>query len=224
MKRLDFWVGASLLGVVGVADAHVKITSHTMRNSPAQIKEGPCGDSPDSRSENIHTFESGSTITITWDEFVPHPGHYRIAFDEDGDDFPEPAAYDDFFPATEAGTTILHDNLFSHTDADIDAGFDPIFSFDVTLPDVECDNCTLQLIQMMTDKPPYTVGGNDIYYNCLDVVLTRDQTKIPPPPESFEFAGGTCSVNSPLQTSPLFWLGLSGLALVALRRRKNKFL
>ena len=25
---------------------------------------------------------------------------------------------------------------------------------------------------MMTDKPPYVAGTNDLYYNCLDIVLT----------------------------------------------------
>ena len=24
----------------------------------------------------------------------------------------------------------------------------------------------------MTDKPPYTIGGNDLYYQCADIVLT----------------------------------------------------
>jgi len=42
----------------------------------------------------------------------------------------------------------------------------------VILPDIECDNCTLQVIQVMADKPPYTLGGNDLYYQCADIVLT----------------------------------------------------
>jgi MYXO-CTERM domain-containing protein len=207
---LSFFVGSSAL-------AHVKITSHTMRNSAAFIKRAPCGESPDSRSENVHTFLSGSTITLTWDEFIPHPGHYRIAFDEDGDDFPEPAAYDDFFPATEPGTTIMEDNLFPHTSL-----ADPIYSFDVTFPDIECDNCTLQLIQMMTDKPPYTVGGNDIYYNCLDIVLTRDEAQIPLPPAPFEFAGGACAVEGSSSSTPILFLALSGLVVFGVVRRRAR--
>ncbi|MCA9560948.1 MAG: hypothetical protein KC583_20510, partial [Myxococcales bacterium] len=49
----------------------------------------------------------------------------------------------------------------------------------VTLPDVECDNCTLQVIQVMFDKPPQTSPGNDLYYQCADLVLRGDG---PPPP------------------------------------------
>jgi hypothetical protein len=46
-------------------------------------------------------------------------------------------------------------------------------SVTVTLPDVECERCTLQVIQVMDDKPPYMVPGNDIYYQCADLVLRR---------------------------------------------------
>jgi hypothetical protein len=51
----------------------------------------------------------------------------------------------------------------------------------VTLPDLECAACTLQLIQVMTDKPPYD-GLDDFYYQCADLVLTRTPGAPPPPP------------------------------------------
>ena len=45
------------------------------------------------------------------------------------------------------------------------------YSVMVTLPDIECDNCTLQVIQVMYDKTPYEVGKDDIYYQCADLIL-----------------------------------------------------
>jgi hypothetical protein len=214
-------LGASLFFSALSADAHVKIISHPMRNSVAEIKRGPCGKSNDARSGNINTFLAGSTITLVWDEFIFHPGSFRIAFDDDGADFPEPASYTDFNPATEPGTTFIATNLLpEHTNGD-----GPVFSFDVTLPDIECDNCTLQLVQLMTDKPPYTVGGNDLYYNCLDIVLTKDSTKVPPPPLPLDFAGGSCAVQKPTSTNtPWVLFGLSGLAagLFVISRKKAK--
>jgi hypothetical protein len=215
--------GASLVLSAFSANAHVKIISHPMRNSIANIKEGTCGKSPDARSTNINTFLSGSTITLQWDEFVPHPGSFRIAFDDDGDDFPEPSSYEDLAPTPEPGTTLIATGLFQHTSAQSQG----IYSFDVTLPDIECDNCTLQLTQLMTDKPPYTVGGNDIYYNCLDVTLTKDDTKVPPPPPPLDFAGGSCAVQTPNidapEEAPFFLLGFAGLAAgVYLVSRKKK--
>ena len=43
----------------------------------------------------------------------------------------------------------------------------------ITLPNQACENCTLQLIQMMTDKPPYTtdLASDDIYFQCADIAL-----------------------------------------------------
>jgi hypothetical protein len=51
-------------------------------------------------------------------------------------------------------------------------------SWKVKLPDEECEDCTLQVIQVMLDKLPYDPQdngalSNDIYYACLDVVLKR---------------------------------------------------
>jgi hypothetical protein len=65
----------------------------------------------------------------------------------------------------------------------------------VKLPDIECDNCTLQIIQVMEDTVhgPYAPKGaaneflyiEDIYHTCIDVVLKRganpDDNPEPPP-------------------------------------------
>lgn len=42
--------------------------------------------------------------------------------------------------------------------------------------DVDCDECTLQLIQVRYDAPPYTVGpdSTDMHYQCADIVLVSD--------------------------------------------------
>ncbi len=40
----------------------------------------------------------------------------------------------------------------------------------ITLPNEPCPACTLQLIQVMQDKPPWG-DGNDIYYQCADLVI-----------------------------------------------------
>ncbi len=76
-------------------------------------------------------------------------------------------------------------------DRDTDVNGNPRYSMQVTLPDVECDNCTLQLIQVMSDKPPWGPGGgNDIYYQCADLVLSRDAPAEPAPGCGAEATGG----------------------------------
>lgn len=147
------------------ASAHMIISSHETRDGINELKDGPCGEEGSTRGDVIYTFEAGSTIRLEWDEFIPHPGYYRIAFDDDGqDDFVDPADYDDFY----TNDTVLVDNLFPHSRNEVDG----TWVYDLELPNAPCTNCTLQLVQMMTDKPPYVVGTNDLYFNCIDVVLT----------------------------------------------------
>lgn len=48
-------------------------------------KEAPCGQSDGERGDEVTTFEPGETITMVWDEYIPHPGHFRISFSVEGD-------------------------------------------------------------------------------------------------------------------------------------------
>jgi len=128
------------------------------------LKQGPCGGSNGVRSANVCEFQPGATIVVAWDETVDHPGHFRISFDDDGeDDFVDPAGFDEL----DSADSVLIDGI-----ADRDTyGSERGYTQELVLPDVECDNCTLQVIQVMTDKPPYG-DGNDIYYQCADIVLS----------------------------------------------------
>jgi hypothetical protein len=153
---------ASLL-VAAEAHAHLGLTAPVSRYGPDVLKTGPCGVAGGERTDNINYFEPGETIVVSWDEYVQHPGHYRIAFDEDGvDDFVDPATMTEFY----SNDSVLLDGIEDKGERD--------YSVMVTLPNVTCDNCTLQVIQVMYDKPPYTTPGNDIYYQCADLVLRAE--------------------------------------------------
>jgi hypothetical protein len=102
----------------------------------------------------------GQTITVRWRETINHPAHYRIAFDDDGsDDFSYPSGPSDF---TNNGTVLL-DNIDDANGGD--------YSAEVTLPDITCENCTLQLIQVMYDKQGNGWGNDDLYFQCADLAL-----------------------------------------------------
>ncbi|MFO0676130.1 MAG: SCE4755 family polysaccharide monooxygenase-like protein [Polyangiaceae bacterium] len=153
------------------AAAHVHLTSpesrHAQNATGDPQKSGPCGEggSTDVRGTNVVTYKPGQTIDVVWEETITHPGHFRILFDKDGQDFPNPTSATDY-DAGGAEMT-LADNIPK----------DPSGKYKktVTLPNVECSNCTLQLMQIMTDKPPFTSdsASNDFYYHCVDVVLTN---------------------------------------------------
>jgi len=144
------------------ARAHLGLEAPTSRYGPDVLKTGPCGVAGGQRTDKVTYYEPGETIDVYWDEYVQHPGHFRIAFDDDGDDdFVDPATMMELY----SNDTVLLDGI-----EDKGPG-ERSYMATVTLPDVTCENCTLQVIQVMYDKPEYTTPGNDIYYQCADLVL-----------------------------------------------------
>ena len=158
--------------IAAPAAAHLGLDSPTSRYGPNVLKEGPCGVPGGQRSNNITVLEPGAPIEIIWDEYVDHPGHFRVSFDADGDDdFVDPPCL------SGCNTRIPEIELYSNESVLLDGIADTprggASSVMVTLPDIECERCTLQVIQVMYDKPPYVIPGNDIYYQCADLVLRR---------------------------------------------------
>ncbi|MDC0676874.1 SCE4755 family polysaccharide monooxygenase-like protein [Sorangium atrum] len=174
------FVLAAVMSFAGVSSAHIDLTSPAPRHADDQQKVSPCGARGDARGETVTVFEPGETITVMWNETIDHPGHFRIMFDDDGfDDFPEPANENDLCePGVDKGC--LLDGI-----ADKKGGS---YSAEVTLPDVECDNCTLQLIQVMTDRRPAT-----LYYRCADLVLKSSD---PAPASSSASASASASAGA----------------------------
>jgi len=147
---------ATTAAMASPAYAHIALDSPTAR--VADLKEGPCGKAGSVRGSNITVLEPGATITVTWRETIGHPGHYRIAFDDDGDDdFPFPTS-----TSTADGRIILADQI-----ADRDG--ETTYTQQVTLPNITCENCTLQVIQVMSTAPTYSEG--DLYFQCADLAL-----------------------------------------------------
>jgi hypothetical protein len=184
-------VACAVLCSAAPAWAHIAMTSPPPRGE-AQ-KTGPCGASGSTRGSTVTTFQAGQTITVEWDETVDHPGHYRIAFDDDGDDvFRNPNNPGDGFASTLVEP--ITDKGGGH------------YTQEVTLPNISCDNCTLQLIQVMTTQVPY----NSFYYQCADITIVGgDGGGEPNDPD--ELDGGCASTAGG---------GLAaGLAGLAFRRR-----
>ena len=159
---------AAICSIASLGEAHISLDAPVSRYYLAssneadqtKLKEGPCGVSGDKRTTTaslITTYKPGESITVTWRETVQHPGHYRIAFDSDGQDFAMPGV------ASPSGVVILADNIADKSTAN--------YSQQVTLPAIECANCTLQLIQVMTTNPPPYAATGDLYFNCADIVL-----------------------------------------------------
>jgi MYXO-CTERM domain-containing protein len=231
------------------ASAHISLdqaTTHKSRYGDAYQKEAPCGKAGGTRGTNVYNYKGGETITVEFKEFIPHPSYFRFAFDQDGDDdFVSPASLKPIDPARPCpfnpadkcdksdfynSPTVLPmmDNLAPHLASEAKQ----TNSFQVTLPNVDCDNCTLQLIQVMDDvihgaynPTPGDPADNpyiaDVYYQCIDLTVAKQATagggSGSPPAED----DGGCSVSSRQASGAaglLVALGLVGL--LGVRRRR----
>lgn len=124
------------------------------------------------RSVFISTYAPGETVTMRWRETIGHAGRWRVAFDADGADM------GDF-----NGTILL--DIVDPSGSGGNMGGN-LWEVQVTLPTTPCDNCTLQLVQMMdgnmADPVPDPIGRSS-YYQCVDIVITGDATDTDTPPD-----------------------------------------
>lgn len=150
------------------AHAHIELLEPSSRYDGSQNKSCPCGaglsnrtcnverdGSDPNRSDRVTELRAGSTITVRVDEYIGHSGRYRIAFDPVGADV------EDF-------------NQHILLDVPDPGDVSGLWEFEVTLPDVTCDRCTLQVVQAMHGDEEHSVPDPSIvssYYTCADIRL-----------------------------------------------------
>jgi MYXO-CTERM domain-containing protein len=207
-RRLQPILGscAAACGVLSAlpARAHIDMDG-VLKGRGGDQKAAPCEGAP--RSDEPYVFEPGATIELAVMEGIPHDGYFRISFDDDGTDFEDPKSIAPINPdrygtgkkcqgtpddncgesdfcnmiSDGKGPTVLWDHLDPHLGADVTLG--QIRPWTVELPNVECDNCTIQVMQVMEDPAdgahgPFD-GENDLYYRCVDIVLKKGAGKTP---------------------------------------------
>lgn len=174
--------GLPLLLGAATALAHVDLISPTPRLQGEaggnQLKTKPCGQTTNARTtDKVTTFAPGQKVDIKIKEYVQHPGYFAVAFDPDGDDsFPFPranmdkvvAATDDPKAMFPIGDTVLG----LRTDKDMDCYAEPNHecTIPITIPNMTCSNCTLQVTQFMYDKLGDN-NDNEYYYQCADIKI-----------------------------------------------------
>ncbi len=181
-----------LTASASIAQAHVHLLQPLSRTDDAlgdPQKEQHCGNPAQTRTTRVTTYHPGETITVKFVETIEHPSWFRIAFQPNGEVFELPPASNgnsinamgvasaSNFPTENltgmtdpaTGTMVLMDRI-------ADGAKDVMREMTVTLPNMECTNCTLQLIQVMQNNPPYTndTASNDIYFQCADITLAAD--------------------------------------------------
>lgn len=165
----------------GVASAHIHLLEPTPRypdEVAGENKNCPCGvgtggrtcskpeerSDPDRSTDRATTLVGGSTLTVRLNEYVGHDGRYRIAFDPEGADvadFNQHVLTDIPDPDGNRGNS----------------GNGSLWEISARLPNIDCANCTLQIVQVMngdTANPVADTVGQSTYYQCADIVLTKD--------------------------------------------------
>ena len=190
--RLALGVLAAVLFAPTVLDAHFTLiapASWLVENRLGDPqKAGPCGGtSADAGTPTnaVTKVQGGSTLHVKVQETVFHPGHYRIALavNSRAELPPDPEVVT---RQTERGDwsvsapiqqppapPILADGLWAHTDR---AAIAQPFETDITLPNITCEKCTLQIIQFMAEHGRNR-DGDFSYHHCADLQITADPSK-----------------------------------------------
>jgi len=162
-SRFSALLCASLLFVAARADAHSLLINPPPLTNDDNAKAGPCGcyfgAGPEDPNEDttatacpstykVTDIEAGSQLQVTWKETVNHTGKFRVSFSDKPIDTVTRANMD-------AGV------LYEADDANTVSG--GVVSAMITVPDVPCTNCVIQLRQFMSGATkPY-------YYTCAAV-------------------------------------------------------
>ncbi len=190
MTRRSFALFASVVAApvlialtAGAASAHFVLqapaaySEQNFAGSPQ--KSAPCGQDdpmdPVVPTNAVTTFQAGSTIDITIDEIITHPGHYRVSLAPSLEALPvDPPVT----PGTnvDCGATtidanpvlpVLADGELVHTSA-----FNGPQTMHVKLPDgMTCDHCVLQVAEFMSNHDFNNPGGC-FYHHCATVSVT----------------------------------------------------
>src|SRR6185369_4125838 len=146
----------------------------------------------------------GSKLMLQVNETVYHPGFYRVALSiKSRSELPPDNVVKDasgkVLAPDSTGTSasaeyqttpvfpVLADNLWPHTTST------KTFTGEITLPNVNCDKCTLQVIEFMAQHASNGPKAGYFYHHCADLKITADSSKPIFDPTAGSGAGGGSS-------------------------------
>lgn len=196
---------AAILASTTGAHAHFKLLSPAPWVNTNDLgdpqKVGPCGGDPKGGSANdpilskaVTKVTGGSLLPIKIQETIFHAGHYRIALAVNSRTElpPDPYAAERWTDRglysvwgqiqSPAQVPVLADGLFQHYNKPGEPASQrpktPMTPWEtqIELPNINCTNCTLQVIQFMADHV-YNQPGGYAYHHCADLQITADPAK-----------------------------------------------
>ena len=192
-----------LLTVGAIAALSVRTDAHFVLVSPASSlvqnrlgdpqKIAPCGGvsanpgrgtpaNPGIPSGAVTEIKGGTMFHVLVQETVFHPGHYRVALARTMAQLPpDPVVTtrdSDRGPWSVSAAIqnppvapVIADGLFAHTERPTG-----LVEADVPIPNIDCKNCLLQVIQFMAEHAK-NQDGDYSYHHCAVVNITADRSK-----------------------------------------------
>jgi hypothetical protein len=192
-----------LITLGAIAALSVRTDAHFVLVSPAASlvqnrlgdpqKIAPCGGvsanpgrgtpaNPGIPSGAVTEIKGGTMFHVLVQETVFHPGHYRVALARTAAQLPPDPVVTT--RDSERGpwsvsaaiqnppvAPVLADGLFAHTERPTG-----LVEGDVAIPNIDCKNCLLQVIQFMAEHAK-NADGDYSYHHCAVVNITADRSK-----------------------------------------------
>jgi hypothetical protein len=192
------------LAAIGVACLSTGAGAHFVLVSPAASlvqnrlgdpqKIAPCGGvsanpgrgtpaNPGVPSGAVTNVKGGTMLPLMVQESIFHPGHYRVALARTAAQLPPDPVVTTV--QTEKGARsqsaviqnppvapVLLDGIFAHTERPTQN-----FESEIPIPNINCVNCVLQVIEFMADHPGIAVDGGHSYHHCAILNITADPAK-----------------------------------------------
>jgi hypothetical protein len=187
--RARFVLAGAFGLLAAAAEAHFKLIEPASwiqedeRGDPQKL--APCGgtiDDAGTRSGLVTDVQGGSMLSIVVNETIYHPGHFRISLARRPNWLPPDPVVTT--KETDRGTRsdsavieenpqppVLVDGLWQH-----DERFTGLRETEIAIPNIDCENCFLQVIQFMAEHPGVR-EGNFSYHHCAVLNITADPAK-----------------------------------------------
>jgi hypothetical protein len=173
MRRIVLLIA---LTIPTTASAHFKLVTpegaYTQSSLGDPQKGGPCGPTGDggTATDKVTTVMAGSMLTLSLNETVFHPGHYRVSIAQDEAGLPAVpmvttgASQCGSVPIAQNPTLpVLADGVLVHT-----SQFSGQQTAQIQLPaGMTCNNCVVQVVEFMSNHP-----APCFYYHCARVNVT----------------------------------------------------